>query len=88
MRHVYYFAAWTDNEFGCGHRHKTIVSAVHCIAAAGGYVIASEKGKLRQLTDIEESEFQRAMYGTGKERLLDAELSLAILKSLGLESNN
>jgi hypothetical protein len=88
MRHIYYFAAWTDNEFGCAHYHKTIISAVHCIGAAGGYIIASENGELRQLNEIEESEFQSAMGSTGKERLLDAELSLAMLTRLGLETNN
>jgi hypothetical protein len=66
MRSTFYFAAWTDSGclLGCDHEHQTVTSAVPCISCAGGYVIAVEKGVLRAMTDVEEAEFQFAMYGT------------------------
>lgn len=69
MSSTYYFAAWTDSGclLGCDHEHQTVTSAVACIACAGGYVIAVEKRVLRALTDGEEEEFQRAMYGSKAE---------------------
>jgi hypothetical protein len=62
---TYYFAAWTDSGclLGCDHRHATVISAVACIATCGGYVIAVEKGQLRELNYREEAEFQLAKYG-------------------------
>ena len=65
MRSLYYFAAWTDSGcfMGCEHEHATVISAVACIASAGGYVIAVENSELRELNEKEEMEFQFAMYG-------------------------
>jgi hypothetical protein len=65
MSSTFYFSAWTDSGclLGCPHEHPTVTSAVACISCAGGYVIAVEKGVLRALTDREEVEFQKAMYG-------------------------
>ncbi|MGA8490342.1 MAG: hypothetical protein WB711_07970 [Terriglobales bacterium] len=65
MSSTFYFAAWTDSGclLGCDHEHQTVTSAVACITCAGGYVVAAEKSVLRALTDAEEEEFQRAMYG-------------------------
>jgi hypothetical protein len=65
MSSTFYFSAWTDSGclLGCPHEHPTVTSAAACISCAGGYVIAVEKGVLRALTDVEEVEFQRAMYG-------------------------
>jgi hypothetical protein len=62
---THYFAAWTDSDclLGCDHKHATVVSAVACIATTGGYVIAVEKGVLRELSYREEAEFQLAKYG-------------------------
>jgi hypothetical protein len=62
---TYYFAAWTDSGclLGCEHQHATVISAVACIATAGGYVVAVEKGVLRELSYREEAEFQLAKYG-------------------------
>ena len=90
MRHVYYYAAFTDGEciIGCQHQHATIISAVACISAAGGYVIAVENNENRQLNDAEELVFQRAMYSTGREQLLAARLSEVLLRRLGLATNN
>ena len=66
MSSTFYFSAWTDSGclLGCPHEHPTVASAVACISCAGGYVIAVEKGVLRALTDVEEVEFQKAMYGS------------------------
>jgi hypothetical protein len=71
MSSLYYFAAWTDSEclLGCDHQHSTVISAVACIATAGGYVVAVQDGEVRELSPKEETEFQFAMYGTeGKDR--------------------
>jgi hypothetical protein len=65
MKGIYYFAAFTDSSciIGCSHKHRTLVAATACISPAGGYVIAVENEELRALTDAEEAEFQKAMYG-------------------------
>lgn len=74
MLSLYYFAAWTDSHrfVGCEHQHETIISAVACCKAAGAYVVAVEKGELRELNEQEDSQFRYAMYGydTGTRRLL------------------
>jgi len=69
MGSTFYFSAWTDSGclLGCDHEHQTVTSATACISCAGGYVIAVENGVLRALTDVEELEFQRAMYGGAAE---------------------
>ena len=76
MLSLYYFAAWTDSHclVGCEHQHETIISAVACCKTAGGYVVAVEKGELRELDEKEEAQFQYAMYGdpTRVRRLLAA----------------
>jgi hypothetical protein len=66
MSSTFYFSAWTDSGclLGCPHEHPTVTSAVACISCAGGYVIAVEKGVLRALTDVEEVELKKAMYGS------------------------
>jgi hypothetical protein len=65
MTSLYYCAASTDSGclLGCCHQHATVISAVACIACAGGYVIAVEKNQLRELNAIEEKEFQFATRG-------------------------
>jgi hypothetical protein len=62
---LYYFAAWKDSGclMGCDHEHPTVISAVVCISCAGGYVVAVENGRLRELNDKEERDFQLARYG-------------------------
>jgi hypothetical protein len=64
MTSLYYFAAYTDSGClcGCDHEHATVISAVACISAAGGYVVAVEGGQLRELNNSEEREFQFAKY--------------------------
>ena len=67
MPSLCYFAAYTDSGclIGCEHEHATVISAVACISSAGGYVIAVENHRLRELNDTEEAEFQLARYGGG-----------------------
>jgi hypothetical protein len=61
----YYVAAHTDSDFlcSCPHKHQNVTTATACISEAGGYVVAMRRGKTLQLTDAEEAEFQKAMYG-------------------------
>ena len=66
MKDLFYFSAWTDSNClcGCEHQHNTVASAVACNAPhAGGYVVAVERGQLRELNEQEETEFQRTKYG-------------------------
>jgi hypothetical protein len=69
---MYYFAASTDSGvvLGCEHQHATVISAVACISTAGGYVVAVEHCRLRELNDAEEAEFQQAMHGGVVARVL------------------
>jgi hypothetical protein len=61
----YYVAVHTDSDCmcGCHHRHPNVTTATACISEAGGYAVAVRRGKTLQLTEAEESEFQKAMYG-------------------------
>ena len=65
MADLHYFGAYTDSGclIGCDHKHATVISAVACIAAAGGYVVAVEGAQARELNYSEEREFQLAMQG-------------------------
>jgi len=60
-----YVAVYTDSDLlvGCDHKHNTILSAVACITAPGGYVVAVRRGKYLSLTDAEDAEFQQLRYG-------------------------
>jgi hypothetical protein len=64
MASLYYLAAYTDSGclMSCDHEHATVISAVACISAAGGYVVAVEDGQYRELNTSEEKDFQLAMY--------------------------
>jgi hypothetical protein len=64
MASLHYFAAYTDSGClcGCNHEHATVISAVACISAAGGFVVAVEDRQHRELNGSEEKEFQLAMY--------------------------
>jgi hypothetical protein len=85
---IYYLAAHADSSRGgikaCDHQHRTIYSATACISAAGGYVVAVENGKERELTDSEEMKFQTAMHGTSEE----AQLQTAIQEGFDFTSQN
>lgn len=79
MLSLYYFAAWTDSGclIGCEHQHESVISAAHCIASAGGYVIAVDDGQLRELNEQEEREFQFALRGR---QVFQEELDLFVPK--------
>jgi hypothetical protein len=64
MASLYYFAGYTDSGclIGCDHEHATVISAVACLSAGGGYVVAVEDGQLRELSSSEEKEFELARY--------------------------
>ena len=64
----YYLAAYTDSGclIVCQHQHKTVTSATACDPAAGSYVVAVRRGRLSELTDKEEQEFQFVRYGKGR----------------------
>ena len=47
----------------CNHKHQNVMTAAACISEAGGYVVAVRRGKYFPLTDAEEVEFKKLMYG-------------------------
>ena len=65
-RKKYFVAVHTDSDLlcGCRHRHPNVTTATACISEPGGFVVAVRRGKTLQLTEAEEAEFQKAMYGT------------------------
>lgn len=65
MGQRHYIAVYTDSGCicGCEHRHPNIATATACIAQPGGYVVAVRRGIILPLTEVEEAEFQRLMYG-------------------------
>ena len=69
---MYYFAASTEQWFPprMRTRNPTVISAAACMSSAGSYVVAVENGKLRELNDAEEREFQHAVHGGVVERAL------------------
>lgn len=92
MSSTFYFSAWTDSDclLGCDHQHPTVTSATACTSFAGGFVIAVEKGVLRALDDVEEAEFQKAMYGEKGElaKLASSEAVLTILLKIRIRLAN
>jgi len=64
----YFIAVHTDSGclLGCDHKHPNVITATACISDPGGYVVAIRRGKMLPLTDAEEAEFQRLMYGQGE----------------------
>ena len=62
----YFVAVSTDSGtclVGCNHKHQNVTTAAACISELGGYVVAVRRGKYFPLTDAEEAEFQKLMYG-------------------------
>jgi hypothetical protein len=68
----HYIAAYTDSGlfYACEHEHPTVIAAAVCMSSAGSYVVAVENGRLRELNNAEEAEFQRALHGDVIERVL------------------
>ena len=65
MNRTYYLAAYTDGGcvVRCLHRHSAVHAAAACISTAGGYVVAVQNGRMRELNRREEEQYQKAMYG-------------------------
>ncbi len=65
MNRIYYLAAYTDGGcvVPCTHRHSTVHAAAACIATAGGYVVAVQNQRMRELNRREEEQYEKAMYG-------------------------
>ena len=62
----YFVAVSTDSGtclIGCNHKHQNVMTAAACISEPGGYVVAVRRGKYFPLTEAEESEFKKLMYG-------------------------
>ena len=69
MATIYHRAERTDGAlYLCSHVHLTVISAVACISAAGEYIVARENGVFRTLTDVEQVEYEYAVYGRAIER--------------------
>ena len=64
-RKRFYVAVHFDSDLlcGCPHKHANVTTATACISEPGGFVVAVTRGKMRQLTETEETEFQEAKYG-------------------------
>jgi hypothetical protein len=61
----HFVAVHTDSGciLGCEHKHRNVTTATACISQPGGYVVAVRRRKYLPLTELEEAEFQRAMFG-------------------------
>jgi len=78
MGNRHFVAVHTDSGciLGCDHKHQNIATAAACISEPGGYIVAVRRGKYLPLTDLEEAEFQEAMFGHEKQQYRDRDLSL------------
>jgi len=64
MATTYHRAECTDGGLRlCSHAHATLISAVACISSAGEYIVARQDGVFRALTDVEQVEYEYAIYG-------------------------
>lgn len=65
MSKRHFVAVHTDSDciIGCEHKHPTVTHATACISQPAGYVVAVRRRKFFPLTEAEEAEFQKAMYG-------------------------
>jgi hypothetical protein len=75
----HFVAVYTDSGciVGCGHTHQNVATATACVSQPGGYIVAVRRRKYLQLTDDEEAEFQKLMFGrTDQERSCASDVSL------------
>lgn len=84
----YYVAVHTDSGCicGCDHKHANIATATACISQPGGYVVAIRRGKTLPLTDTEEAEFQKLMYGGAVRIEYAPDLALLISGKLNIDA--
>jgi hypothetical protein len=61
----HFVAVHTDSGciFGCDHKHQNVTTATACISQPGGYIVAVRRRKYLPLSELEETEFQKAMFG-------------------------
>ncbi len=61
----HFVAVYTDSGciVGCGHTHQNVATATACVCQPGGYVVAVRRRRYLALTEAEEAEFQRLMFG-------------------------
>ncbi len=66
----HFVAVYTDSGciLGCDHKHQNVATATACVSQPGGYIVAVRRRKYLPLTDGEEAEFQRLMFGHGDVR--------------------
>jgi hypothetical protein len=85
MRKRYFVAVYSDSDClcACNHKHANVTTATACISEPAGYVVAVRRRKYLPLTDAEEAEFQKAMYGRGEKQESSAlDLGLAVKSDL------
>jgi hypothetical protein len=89
MSKRHFVAVYTDDGClcSCQHKHPTVTNATACISQPGGYVVAVRRRKLFPLTEAEEEEFQRAMYGREEVSPKAEALGLALLTKLKTEGS-
>ena len=69
MATTYHRAECTDGGLRlCSHAHATLISAVACISSAGEYIVARQDGVFRALIDVEQVEYEYAIYGGAIDR--------------------
>ena len=69
MATTYHRAECTDGGLRlCSHAHATLISAVACISSAGEYIVARQDSVFRALTDVEQVEYEYAIYGGAIDR--------------------
>jgi len=81
----YFVAVHTDSGLlrACNHKHANVTTATACISEPAGYVVAVRRRKYLPLTDAEEAEFQKAMYGPAyKQENPGLDLSLTVTGKL------
>jgi hypothetical protein len=65
MGNRHFVAVYTDSGciLGCDHKHRNVTTATARISEPGGYVVAVRRRKCFPLTELEQAEFQKAMFG-------------------------
>jgi hypothetical protein len=67
MTTIYHRIGISDSD-SCNHAHATVISAVACIVSAGDYILALEDGVFRILNNVEQVEYEYAVYGRAIDR--------------------
>jgi hypothetical protein len=67
---------------GCKHKHQNVTTATACISQPGGYVVAVRRRKYLPLTEVEETEFQKAMFGRDEAREQAPDAALLLQRKL------